>query len=490
LGKRNRGNRLTMMHMEHRLAQTQTQRLMLTQKMQQAIQMLQLNAIELEQFVQQELETNPVLEQLEQEPNAEDLQPVPVEASDESGQFEDGSFDIDSYANQLLDYRREGTDLSRGSDMDGRRDFYEQSITREESLSSQLYQQLKLTAPDEESFRVAERILGDLDGRGYFSGSLEEVAAELSISMEEAERGLRLVQSLEPVGIGARDVVECLLLQIDSEYPAEPQLKELVAEHLEALEHRQIPKIAKAMKVTVERIEELTHMLAALNPWPGSGGSDGPPQYVVPEIIVEKDDDEEEYRVYLTDETSPVLKISEDYRHMMKTGNMPKPDKKFLREKMESAKWLIRNLEQRKRTILRIATAITEVQKDFFDKGAEYIKPLTLQEIADKVGVHEATVSRTVRGKYMQTPQGLFEMKYFFSPGLKKDGGDEQSSKSVQTIIKKIFEDEDKTKPLSDQKVADLLKSQGTNVARRTVTKYREILGILPTNLRRQYASK
>ena len=479
-----------MMHMEHRLAQTQTQRLMLTQKMQQAIQMLQLNAMELEQFVQQELETNPVLEQIIQEPDVADLQPTPKESADESGQFEDGSFDIDLYADQMMDYRREGQDLSRNPEADGRRDFYEQSITREESLSARLYQQLKLTAQDDESYRIAERILGDIDGRGYFSGSLEEVAQELGVTMEDAERGLKVIQSLDPVGIGARDVIECLLLQIAAEFPREHQLKELVSEHLEALEHRQIPKIAKAMKVTPERIEELTHLLATLNPWPGSGGSDGPPQYVVPEIIVEKDEDEEEYRVYLTDETSPVLKISEDYRHMMKTGNMPKPDKKFLREKMESAKWLIRNLEQRKRTILRIATAIVEVQKEFFDKGTEYIKPLTLQEIADKVGVHEATVSRTVRGKYMQTPQGLFEMKYFFSPGLKKDGGDEQSSKSVQTIIKKIFDEEDKVKPLSDQKVADLLKVQGINVARRTVTKYREILGVLPTNLRRQYASK
>lgn len=480
-----------MMHMEHRLAQTQTQRLMLTQKMQQAIQMLQLNAIELEQFVQQELETNPVLEQITPESDIPEYEaPAPEPKADDSGQFEDGSFDIDSYANQMEDYRREGTDFSRNGEAASRRDFYEQSITREESLPARLYQQLKLTAPDAESFRVAERILGDLDGRGYFTATLEEVATELNISLEEAEAGLRLVQSLEPIGVGARDVVECLLLQIAVEFPNEPQLKDLVANHLVELEHRQIPKIAKAMEITPERVEELTHLLATLNPWPGNDGSAEPPQYVVPEIIVEKDEDEDEYRVYLTDETSPVLRISEDYRHMMKTGNIPKPDKKFLREKMESAKWLIRNLEQRKRTILRIATAIVEVQRDFFDRGLEFIKPLTLQEIADKVGVHEATVSRTVRGKYMQTPQGLFELKYFFSPGLKRDGAEDQSSKSVQMMIKKIFDEEDKKKPLSDQKVADRLKAEGINVARRTVTKYRELLGVLPTNLRRQYAAK
>jgi RNA polymerase sigma-54 factor len=202
---------------------------------------------------------------------------------------------------------------------------------------------------------------------------------------------------------------------------------------------------------------------------------------------VEKDDETGEYEVYLVDDRIPNLRISNQYRQMAKKREVEKEAKQYVRDKVESARWLIRNIEQRQRTILRVAKAIVEIQREFLGKGVEYIKPLTLQEIADKVGVHEATVSRTTRGKYMQTPQGLFELKYFFSPGLRTDDGDSQSSKSVQSLIKVIIDKEDKRKPLSDQKIADMLKDQGINIARRTVTKYREALDILPTSMRKEY---
>jgi len=294
------------------------------------------------------------------------------------------------------------------------------------------------------------------------------------------------VQRFEPTGVGARDIVECLLLQIQAEYPDEPQLRILVENHLEELERRQIPKIAKAMGISPDRVEELKDMLATLNPWPGHEYSTDPPQYVMPDVIVEKDD-EGNLRVYLADGSVPQLQINNEYRHMMRNGKMGRDERQYIRDKVESAKWLIRNIEQRQYTILRIANAIVEVQREFFDKGVEAIRPLTLQEIADKVGVHEATVSRTTRGKYMQTPQGLFEMKFFFSPGLRRDSGEAQSAKSVQSMIRKIIDEEDKAKPLSDQKIADILKKQGLNIARRTVTKYREAMNILPTNLRKSY---
>ncbi len=480
-----------MMHMEQRLAQTQTQRLMLTQKMQQAIQVLQMNTMELQQHVQQELEMNPVLELVSQEPGDEAFEDPPEHSVDDSSlQFEDGSFDWDQYASQIKDFKPEGTDFSRNRDMDARRDYYEQSITKEDSLLSRLCTQMDLAAKDEQQHRIGMRIIGEIDERGYFTGSLDNVAWEMGAPVDEVRDTLRLIQTFDPIGVGARSIVECLLLQVNAFYPGERELYDLVAHHLEDLEHRQIPKIARAMRITPERVEALKAKLATLNPWPGHEYSSAPPQYVTPDVIVEKDEEEDEYRVYLTDETSPVLRTSNDYRHMMKTGSIPKEDKRFLREKFESARWLIRNIEQRKRTILRIATAIVEVQKEFFDKGVDYIKPLTLQEIAEKVEVHEATVSRTARGKFMQTPQGLFEMKYFFSPGLKTDAGTEQSSKSVQSLIRKIIDEEDKRKPLSDQKIADKLKEQGIQIARRTVTKYREGMDILPTNLRRSYNGK
>ena len=474
-----------MLGMEHRLVQTQTQRMMLTQKMQQAIQILQLSSIELEQYIQQELETNPVLEL-----HQTDAEPTPIATISDNmqqpGVYEEG-FDLDDYARDWeYDRRhREGTDLSRNPDASDRRQYYQDSITREESFSARLLGQLRLAAPNTNLYRIGERIVGDIDNRGYFTGSIEEIAKELSVAQEDVERALSLIQRFEPTGIGARDVIECLLLQIDVEYPEENELRTMVELHLEELEHRQIPKIAKSMGITPERVEELTVMLAKLNPWPGYEFSSDPAQYVTPDVIVEKVDGQ--YIIYLGDESPAELRISGDYQRMVSDKRTERKDKQYLREKVESAKWLIRNVEQRRQTILRIAKSIVDVQEDFLDKGVEYIKPLTLQEIADRVGVHEATVSRATRGKYMQTPQGLFEMKYFFSPGLRLDSGDAQSSKSVQMLIKKLIDEEDRSHPLSDQKIADLLKQQGINIARRTVTKYREAQGILTTALRKSY---
>ena len=474
------------MNMEHRLSQTQTQRLMLTQKMQQAIQILQLSSIELEQYVQQELETNPVLEQLQKEPEQDAEQPQEPRTSDDADTSDDGSFDLDAYAGQLTDFRREGTDFSRNPEANARRQFYEDSITREESFTSILLTQLNLATDDEQTHAIGERIIGDIDKKGYFTGSIEEIAGSMGVTPERVERVLYLIQRFEPTGVGARDVVECLLLQINVEYPDEEELKVLVSEHLDALERRQIPKIAKTMCVTPERVEQLKTMLATLDPWPGHEFSLEPPQYVTPDVIVEKTEDDE-YIVYLTNETVPELRLSRQYRKMLKQGATDREAKQYIRGKVESARWLIRNIQQRQSTILRIATAIVEVQEAFLDKGIEHIRPLTLQEIADKVGVHEATVSRTTRGKYMQTPQGFFEMKFFFSPGLRKDSGENQSAKSVQAMIEKLIDEEDKAKPLSDQKISNILKEQGIHIARRTVTKYRENLGILTTSLRKQY---
>lgn len=473
-----------MLGMDQRLVQKQTQRLMITQKMQQAIHILQLNGLELETYVQQELETNPVLEMTQKEPPVEPSALEKPASNEASEQFEE-SFDLDDYASQWDKRYREGRDLSRNPEADERRQYYENSITKEESFSSRLLTQLRLTAPNESVYRIGERIIGDIDGRGYFTGSLEEIARELGVSIEEAVGALSLIQRFEPTGVGARDVVECLLLQIVVEYPDEPQLKVLVENHLEELERRQIPKIAKAMGVEPERVEELKDMLAKLNPWPGFEYSSEPAQYVTPDVIVEKIDDQ--YVTYLSDERVPELRVNTEYEIMARKKEIGREDKQYLREKVESARWLIRNIEQRQQTILRIARTIVDVQEEFLDKGVDFIKPLTLQEIAEKVGVHEATVSRATRGKYIQTPQGLFELKYFFSTGLRRDSGEAQSSKSVQSLIKKLIDEEEKADPLSDQKIADLLKKQGLNIARRTVTKYREAMGILTSSLRKSY---
>lgn len=478
-----------MMNMGHRLVQAQSQRLMLTQKMQQALKILQYNAQELDLHVQQELESNPILERKDGEI---DLTPPPtpeatLETHDDSN-YSDVDFELDQYTSKYDQRLREGQDFSVNHDMGERRDFYQNSITKEESLPHKLMTQLELTFEDETQLIIGENIIGEIDDRGYFNGTLEAIAADLQQPLPDVERALYRIQQFEPIGVGARDTIECLLLQAAQAYPQEPELCVLLEEHFEALQHRKIPQIAKDMRIPPERVEALKAMIATLDPWPGHAYASSPTQYIAPELMVEKV--EGVYEVSLTEEGSPKLALNDEYQSLSKDKKREKDERSYLREKVESAKWLIRNIEQRQQTILKIGKAIIEVQREFLDKGVDKIKPLTLQEIADVVGVHEATVSRTTRGKYIQTPQGLFELKYFFSTGLKSEDGEDQSAKSVQLTIKKIIEQEDKRKPLSDQKIADQLKAQGLTIARRTISKYRDILNIPSTTMRKEYTPK
>ena len=470
-----------MMHMEQRLSQQQRQQMVLTQRMQQALHILQLSSIELEQHIQQELEANPFLEQIQQKPELPDKS-EPTPNSDDNAAFEE-SFDLDRYSQHL----KEGRDLSRNSDLFERQDYYQNNITQDESLRAHLLTQLRMMTTNSRDYAIGERIIiGDIDERGYFTGEVEEIANEMGASPADVGRVLRLVQRMEPTGVGAADVVECLLLQIDAEYPEDIALRTLVAEHLDALKRRQVPQIARAMRISPEEVEELRKKLATLNPWPGHEYSAGPPQYVTPEVIVEKVDDE--FVVRLATERMPELRINESYKKELTEQPLPKDAREYVKGKVESAKWLTRNIAQRQQTILKVSQAIVDYQREFLEKGIEFIRPLTLQMIADTIGVHESTVARTTRGKYMQTPQGLFELKFFFSTGLRSDAGEDQSSKSVKSLIEKMIAEEDKRKPLSDQKIADLLEEKGIHIARRTVTKYREALDIPTTTLRREFA--
>jgi len=477
-----------MMRMDNRLVQNQSQRLMLTQKMQQALQILQYNSLELENHIQQELEANPVLELVPPDPVVETaLAAAPATVAGHDAQdYNDQEFDQTDFISPWEERIKEGRDFSVNPEMAARRDHYENSITKAESLSAHLLTQLRMAfADDDRHYRIGERIIGDIDDRGYFTGTLDEIAVELGEPAAEIERVLYAIQKFDPAGVGARDVTECLLLQINAEYPHDKELRTLVEEHFEALQHRQVPKIARAMGVAPERVEELRRKLSTLDPYPGMQFESAPTQYIAADLVVEKVDGE--WKVSLSGENSPSLRLNQEYRDLAKEKKIERDDKAFLREKIESAKWLIRNIEQRRQTILKVGAAIMDFQREFLEKGPDAIRPLTLQEIADVVGVHEATVSRTTRGKYIQTPQGLFELKYFFSPGLKSSNGEDQSSKSVQLHVKKIIDGEDKRHPLSDQKIADMLKAEGLSIARRTVTKYREALNIPATNLRKEY---
>ena len=480
-----------MMQIEHRQTQTQrqTQQLVLTQKMQQGLHILQLSGLELEQYVQQEIETNPFLEQLQQrEAPAEIPAETPAKSTANEGDFGfEESFDLDAYSDKWGIKHREGQDLSRNAELWERRQFYENSITQSESLRSHLLTQMRIATDDDRLYEIGERIIiGDIDDRGYFTGNVSDIAVELEVTEEEVRQTLEIVKRFEPTGVGAADLPECLLLQIEAELPEEEELKILVRNHLDDLVARRIPQIAKAMQLSPERVEMLQELLKTLNPWPGRLFTQEPPQYIIPEVEVEKIDDE--YVVRLLEDRSAFLKVNREYQKSLNNGHLSPEDKNYVRQKLESAQWLCQNIAQRQRTILRVAQAIVEVQQDFLDKGVEHIRPLTLQNIADRVGVHESTIARTTRGKYIQTPQGLFELKYFFSPGLSNQTGEDQSSKSVMALVKKIIDEEDPHQPLSDQKIADIIqKDHGTTIARRTVTKYREAMGILKTSMRKRY---
>lgn len=461
-------------------SQQQRQQMVLTQRMQQALQILQLSSLELEQHVQQELETNPFLEQVQQKVDV----PEKIESTpngDENTTF-DESFDLDRFTRHL----KEGQDLSRNTDLYERQDYYQNSITQEESLRAHMLTQLRIMTRSAKDYEIGERIIiGDIDEKGYFTGSVEEIAEELKVTPDDVQRVIHLIQRMEPTGVGAKDVIECLLLQIDAEYPWDEQLRTLVSHHFEELKRRQVPAIAKAMRISAEEVEELRKKLATLNPWPGHEYSAGPPQYVTPEVVIEKADDD--YVVRLVSDRLAEVRVNDTYKKEISAQRLTKTDKEYMKGKVESAKWLMRNIAQRQKTILRVAEAIASYQREFLDKGVEFIRPLTLQMIADQIGVHESTVARTTRGKYIQTPQGLFEMKYFFSTGLKSDSGEDQSSRSVKSLIKTIIEEEDKRKPLSDQRIAEMLEAKGIHIARRTVTKYREALNVPTTTLRREY---
>jgi RNA polymerase sigma-54 factor len=502
-----------MMRMEHRA--TQSQQLVLTQKMQQGLQILQMSGMELQEYIQQELETNPFLEQVTRDAEAG---AAPQSAAD-SAPPDDAAFevglDLDAYSAQLQgeqgeatattevgptatsadldddrwDARfREGQDLSYNPDMADRQRFHEESITRDTSLRAHLLSQLRVAVDESDVlYPVGERIIiGEIDARGYFTGTEADLAAELDVPEARVTDALRLIQTFDPTGVGAHDVVECLLLQVDAEHAGDHALRTLVKDHFDALKNRQIPKIAKAMKITPEQVEEIRQRLARLNPWPGHQYASEPPQYVTPEIVVEKVEDQ--FVVRLANDHLPEIRVNKDFQDAARQGVLNKEERDFVRAKTESARWLLQNVTQRQQTILKVGQAIVDVQREFMEKGVEHIRPLTLQVIADAIGVHESTVARTTKGKYIQTPQGVFELKYFFSPGLTRTDGDEnQSSKSVQAAVKKIIDDEDKHKPLSDQEISARLLAQGVKVARRTVTKYRQAMDIPDTTKRRQY---
>jgi len=366
-----------------------------------------------------------------------------------------------------------------------KRQFMFDSLVAGTSLAENLLEQVRDSNLPETDHHVAELIIGNIDDYGYLKASVEEISAISNVSGEKILEVLKVIQTFDPTGVGARDLRECLMLQIERDGEQESLEYEIVRDYMEALGKRRIPEIARGTGASVEEVQESLAKIARLEPRPGRAFLANVDQFVLPEVFVKRSGDD--FVVTTNNEHIPHLRISNVYKDLMSQGENTAEVKNYIREKIRAGKFLIKSLHQRQSTIANIAREIVKRQRDFMDKGVAFLRPLTMVQVAEVVGVHETTVSRAVSGKYMETPQGVFEMKYFFTAGLQTDSGANVSNTSVKDMIADIFKAEDANKPLSDQEVVKMLKEKGIVIARRTVAKYRMELNILPSNLRKVY---
>lgn len=366
-----------------------------------------------------------------------------------------------------------------------KRQFMFDSLVAATSLAENLLEQVRDAKLSPSDIPVAEIIIGNIDDYGYLKASIEEVAAIANVPGDKILQVLKVIQTFEPAGVGARDLRECLMIQLEREGQEESLEYEIVRDYMDALGKRRIPDIARGTGGTVEEVQESLASIARLEPRPGRAFLSQVDQFVLPEVFVKRSGGE--FVVTTNNEHIPHLRISNVYKDLMSQGENSAEVKNYIREKIRAGKFLIKSLHQRQSTIGNIAREIVKRQHDFMDKGVAFLKPLTMVQVAEVVGVHETTVSRAVSAKYMETPQGVFEMKYFFTAGLQTDSGTNVSNTSVKDMISDIFKAESPGKPLSDQEVVKMLKEKGIVIARRTVAKYRMELNILPSNLRKVY---
>jgi RNA polymerase sigma-54 factor len=489
-----------------------TQQLVMTPQLQQAIKLLQLSRMELVDLIRTEVTENPLLEEPgegEEESRAEGASPA-EQAQEEAApthkeadkeqevKGEEGANEIDW--DQYLDhYQLQGhTAPSNRGLSDEELPGYEATLTKKTDLQDHLVWQLRLSNFTEEEERVAMLIIGNLDNDGYFKmpaveGEAEEsstrdplvrVAFDAGVGIELAESVLRKVQTLDPIGVAARDLRECLLLQVRHLNADTPEIVAIIERHLKHLESKNYGAIAKDLKISIDEVVKAVKVISHLEPKPGRAFSGEEAQYITPDVYVYKMGDK--YVTVLNDDGLSKLRISGMYRAALKNGQAGDA-KEYIQEKLRSAVWLIRSIHQRQRTIYKVTESIVKFQKDFFDKGIAHLKPLILRDVAEDIGMHESTVSRVTTNKYVHTPQGIYELKFFFNSAINKTGGDEIASEAVKNHIRQIVAAEDAKHPHSDQRIVEILKEQGIEIARRTVAKYREVLGILPSSKRKKY---
>lgn len=487
-----------------------SQQLLITPQLQQAIKLLQLSRAELVETIQKELMENPVLEEAQETdgPMADGIGQTErmsdlktgggesPEAKAEHSDKNDGKeFDWASYIESTHSRQGEPRHFSTSTeDLPN----YENILTRASTLQDHLEWQLHLADATEKEMDICAFLIGNIGDDGYLKAPLTELAAQSDYTREELEDALCLIQEFEPLGVGAQNLQECLLLQIKDVGADRKILSEIVKNHLHFLEKRDFTGLAKKLKVTPARAKELAHLIFSLDPKPGRRYGIPETHYVTPDVYVRKVG--EDYVVILNEDGLPKLQISNFYKKaiLKEVSQREKTDKdsdnplenaaqNYIQEKLKNALWLIKSIHQRQKTLYKVTKSIVRFQRDFFEQGIQFLKPLVLREVADEIGVHESTVSRATSGKYVHTPQGIFELKYFFNTGISNAiGGSDFANETVKQMVKKVIDTEDPKAPLSDHAVAEMLKSQNMNIARRTVAKYREMLGILPSSKRKR----
>src|SRR3989442_9267057 len=469
----------------------QTQNLALQQvlspQLQQSLLILQTPLLELRNLVQQEMETNPVLEELPDQLGTDERSEAEPSADDN---FKNEFEKLASLDEEWRDYMAQSASYPEGfrdsKEAQDKRQFVFDSIPVQETLQQNLIGQLNQSLLSASDRKAAELIIGNIDDNGFLQSTPEEMALNSGIPKEDFEKMLVLIQSFYPSGVGARDLRECLLIQLQRGGKERGLEYRIVSEHMEDLGRRRFPEIARRMGISVEEVQKAADNIARLNPRPGQVFAAAPQNYVLPDVVVEKIDGD--YQIILNNEQIPHLRISNLYKDIIASGNAQSSDvKNYIRDKIRSGKFLIRSIHQRQETIFNIAQQMVSRHLDFLDHGPSHLKPMNMAEVADAVGVHETTVSRAVSGKYMATPQGVFEMKYFFTSGYQTATGESLSNTSVKEAILDLVKHENGSAPLSDHEIVEILGERGIPIARRTVAKYRTELNILPSHMRRKY---
>jgi RNA polymerase sigma-54 factor len=469
------------------------QQLVITPQLQQAIRLLQLTRLELVDLISQEMKENPLLEEVEEgrelaegeapvtEQEEAEPPPEPEVTPEVKGNGEGtDEFDWENYLenSNLTPYQKSSPDGEE-------RPSFENFLVKRTTLTDHLQWQLQLSRFTDEEHEAGTWVIGNLDEDGYLKISVEDISSETNLPVETVERVLRRIQQFDPVGVAARDLKECLLIQLEQMSPRDPLAEKIVSEHLSLLKNRNYPAIAKRLGVSLDRINRAASLISKLDPKPGKAFGGEVVQEIIPDVYVYKV--EGDYVISLNDDGIPRLKVNALYRNILNGSRLAvEGDRKYIQEKLRSALWLIRSIHQRQRTIYKVAKSIVKFQREFLDRGIQSLKPPVLRDVAEDIQMHESTISRVTHNKYVHTPQGIYELKFFFNAGITSTQGETMASESVKNLVREIIAKEDPRKPYSDEKLVQILQGMNIHIARRTVSKYREMMKILSSNERRK----